>query len=125
MGADFIFTTIIINEDKNIKNLEGQLLDKCRALTIKDFTDTDTSVIADTLDLDVTPKTLPNIIERFEDIIDDAFKAMDGREANYMTFMGYKIYLTGGLSWGDVPTDAFLCFDNFNSLPECLHALLK
>lgn len=39
--------------------------------------------------------------------LDELEQALDGREFNWITVRGANVYVTGGLSWGDSPTQAF------------------
>lgn len=127
MGADFIFDAIIINHrHDNLRELLPTLLDKCKALTIADFSQLDKTTYYDRFDTQITNNTLPKIKTNMSEVVEDTFEyLMHSRECSYMTFEGYDIYLTGGMSWGDAPTDAFDAFGQFNALPSCIHALLK
>jgi len=124
MGADFLFDCIIIKDSKTDSIVRTQLLAKCETLTLADFTELDKGRILDTFGIELTKDTLKDFIIQSKRIIEDTFKALDCRECSYMTFKGYKIHLTGGMSWGDAPTDAFDTFGKFNALPACLHKIL-
>jgi hypothetical protein len=125
MGADFLFDCIIIKKGKDLKQLEQDLITKAQSLTIKDFKKADIERLEMNFDLIVDVDTLPKIVDDMASWIADTFEALNNRECGFMTFKGYHIYLTGGMSWGDAPTDAFDIFYKFNSMPLCLHKLLN
>ena len=125
MGADFTFDCVIINSNLPTENAKALLLKKCANLKLSDFTEFDKDNLLEILDLELTVNTLPKIKTRFAEIINDIFDTLSSRECSRFTFKGYEIHLTGGMSWGDAPTDAFDTFGQFNALPECLHKLLE
>lgn len=57
------------------------------------------------LDADGSP-TLDVAKGAGERIIDELQKALDSRDTTFITVAGYRIYVSGGLSWGDAPTEA-------------------
>ena len=50
------------------------------------------------------------VVERF-------FDNVDCRDIGSILFKGYNIYLSGGMSWGDSPTDSYDAISTFNLLP--------
>lgn len=56
-------------------------------------------------------------IERYEDF-------SESRETSQLELAGCFVFITGGLSWGDSPTEAY---DHFNAIGECpgLYELLE
>jgi hypothetical protein len=124
MGADFLFDTIVIKKGKDLKELEGQLIALAKALPLDSFTPLDRERILNTFDVEVTSKNFAKVKMLMIDTIKDAFVTLKNRECSYMTFKGYHIHLTGGMSWGEAPTDAYDTFNRFNALPSCLHKLL-
>ena len=51
-------------------------------------------------------------------------RASDGsREVSYLSLSGmdYEVMITGGMSWGDSPTDAFDCFCILEELPRNMY----
>lgn len=51
-------------------------------------------------------------------IIDNLEEALDSRETNFLTVADYRIYISGGLSNGDSPTDATEAIWDAYKLPE-------
>jgi hypothetical protein len=126
MGADFLFDCIIIKKGKNLKELEGQLLEQCKALDLHKLSTNERERIADNFNMEQDLFMFPEeVIDLMCGAIQDTFHAFESRECSGFTFKGYEIILTGGMSWGDAPTDAFDTFNRFNALPKCLHKLLN
>jgi hypothetical protein len=125
MGADFLFDCVIINEKKTNEQVRASLLIKCASIKLTDFTECDRGNISEMLDIDITRDTLSELKTRFREIINDTFNTLNSRACSILNFRGYNIHLTGGMSWGDAPTDAFDTFGQFNVLPRCLHKLLE
>lgn len=128
MGADFIFDCVIINGAISNDDAKSSMLKRVNTLKISDLTDNDRDNIRETFlfsNEELSRNTLQALKKRFTEIIKDTFNALMGRACSSLTFKGYRIYLTGGMSWGDDPTDAFGAFVEFNALPACLHAILE
>ena len=53
-----------------------------------------------------------------KEIIDDFFECLNNRDMGYFEHKGDTIYLSGGMSWGDNPTDSITTIQKFNYLPE-------
>ena len=56
--------------------------------------------------------------EIMKKIVNEFFDGENSRETGQFEFKGYTIHLTGGMSWGDNPTDALNDFNKFNNLPK-------
>ena len=67
---------------------------------------------------------LDEVKKQFKEIIEETIKAMDYRDVTTANHKGDKLYITGGLSWGDSPTESFSLFDKFLSLPDRITAIL-
>ena len=52
------------------------------------------------------------------EIIVRGFKALKSRRTTYFTFKGSVIYLSGGLSWGDSPTEEMDAIEKLSYLME-------
>ena len=55
-----------------------------------------------------------HLIREFFDIVESS------REVNVIDMPFRQIAITGGMSWGDDPTEAFPVFNRFLLLPECI-----
>lgn len=49
-------------------------------------------------------------------------QAFDGREVDWIQVGDFRVYLTGGMSWGGEPTDSFALFQKFQSVPGLMKA---
>jgi len=59
-----------------------------------------------------------NFTELIKFAINDFFKCLDGSETEYKWIGNETIWITGGMSWGDDPTNACNMFEEFNALPH-------
>jgi hypothetical protein len=122
MGADMLISFVYFKQGINLESIEKKMLEKADEPVI----------IAELLgkpeegprlllqENDEEPKTFAEMTKRFKDTINEVFNSLNYRDVTYFDFMGYTIYITGGLSWGDVPTETFNTFDNFWHLPELI-----
>jgi predicted nuclease with TOPRIM domain len=65
-------------------------------------------------------KTFEEMVEEFKDTINEVFGSLELRDVSSFDFMGYTIFITGGLSWGDSPTETFDTFERFWEMPELI-----
>lgn len=110
MGADMILTAIVIPGDVTIEALKKSLLEKADGLTmdckrkdeIESFFNEELGEIPEDLTDDSLRTTFKDfIIEGFAPII------RDSRELATIEHNDDTIYVTGGLSGGEDPTDIF------------------
>jgi hypothetical protein len=94
MGADFTIITAPVSE-KTKEEVVGRI-DKMGASELLNLAD---YLMFD----DETPDEVRGrILEAVKEIVD-----VDGRDFAVLTFDGKAHYITGGMSWGDSPTDSF------------------
>jgi hypothetical protein len=55
--------------------------------------------------------------EIMKGVAEDFFACLNYRDVTYISHKGDNIYLTGGMSWGDPPTDSTGAFQKFCMLP--------
>jgi hypothetical protein len=110
MGADMILTAVVIPGDVTIEAMKNSLLEKADALTmdckrkdeIENFFNEELGEIPDDLTNESLRTTFKDfIIEGFAPIIGDS------RELATIEHNDDTIYVTGGLSGGEDPTDIF------------------
>ena len=111
MGADFMASWICWPKDKSFE--EWQEAAKEAICKLRSWDDLDSpETMENELDPDLVdhyrndPKSLREMILEHLDQIDD-----ESREVGYGEIGNWGFLVTGGLSWGDVPTDVF---DSFN-----------
>lgn len=71
------------------------------------------------LDADGEP-TLEIAKQAGRKIVDALEEALDSRETASIDVAGYRLYISGGLSWGDVPTDAADAIWNAYHIPAAV-----
>ena len=59
-----------------------------------------------------------DIKETIKNAIMEFFGCLNGRDVDYVIHNNETIWFTGGMSWGDNPTEAFTQFENFMYIPE-------
>lgn len=102
MGADFIWAIAPIDLDQNA------YIDKANAMTLEDAQSLFNEVEHIFYDLDGEADDEAfrlAVIARTIEAINACYKP--SRELDTLTLKGSKYVLTGGMSWGDVPTDVF------------------
>ena len=52
-----------------------------------------------------------------KEVVNKFFEGLNNRDMGSLNFKGYIIYLSGGLSYGDNPTDSYDTINKFNLLP--------
>jgi hypothetical protein len=128
MGANMLTATIAVPADRE----EPPAFEHGRRM-IKEVTDVGLFVFDDPesqleelidgfdpdvhLDADGSP-TLEVAQKASLKIIDALEKALDSSEASTITVAGYLMHVSGGLSWGDAPTEAADAIWNAYHLPE-------
>jgi len=58
--------------------------------------------------------------EKMKEIVNEFFGCLSLRDVGNIRFKGYEIYLSGGMSWGDSPTDSYNTMNKFNLLPTSI-----
>ena len=53
-----------------------------------------------------------------KETVEEVFKSLEYRNVTTWYYKKVVFYFTGGMSWGDSPTDTYDCFDKFSSLPD-------
>jgi len=66
---------------------------------------------------DKVPSDLKKMKQKMIQVIDAFYDCLDGRDVTSWDDGGYTHYATGGMSWGETPTDALPIFEHFNALP--------
>jgi len=64
--------------------------------------------------------TIEEAGNKMKEIVDDLLDNLDNREMGVIEFEGFNLYLSGGMSWGDNPTDTYNNLTNFNMLPSSI-----
>lgn len=148
MGADLIFSWFAIKKEKynpkDLKESEKKMLKAVDKLTEKDISEIleflEESDELDNVETEVDKlkksekdprKRIVNSLENKDNkywmkaakpfikkIIKETFQSLDYRDVGNITHKGDIIFLSGGMSWGDLPTDSCDTFNKFGMLPK-------
>ena len=116
MGADLIVACFGIKKEQNLRQIKEKMMKIVDELNKEDFADYYYSIYGDdvkNIDLNEARKEAKGVIER-------TFESLDYRDVTSIEHKGDIIYLSGGMSWGDSPTDSYDLFQKFSSLPDKL-----
>ena len=120
MSADMLILSIPMygtykpNVESDLDNRKRSMLYEISQASAKDIEDFKTNLADGNYVLEDFEKS-PG--ELMTDIVEEFFKALGGRDVTFQIFGEMTAWLTGGMSWGDEPTDAFSKFEMFNYLP--------
>lgn len=121
MGADLLIAIVIVKTGTNLHESKTKMLNKVENLTHEDIKNAYTTFLDYYGDVDKID--LVSAKELISDTIVDLLSTIDNthhRELTYIEHKGDTIYITGGMSWGDSPTDLYDIFSRFSSLPPSL-----
>jgi hypothetical protein len=114
MGADLVVSCLAIRVDRKpdweaahawLKQNEDKAIDAW-LLHEEELTDRD-------------PPARSEIVELLHEAINEVANGLDGgsRQISWVRFGDYRIYMTGGMTWGDDPTDEFGPWETFKCVP--------
>ena len=131
MGADMLIQYIYFKQGIDLESIKKKMLERADTPVIiaellgkPDGSQHQNSYITLQLgsenDEDEKPKTIEELTKEFKETINETFNSLEDRDVASFDFMGYTIYVTGGLSWGDGPTETFNTFERFWAMPELI-----
>ena len=145
MGADLCLSWFCIKEGKNLDEIKKKMLNEVDKLNIKNLNEIEETIeemgMIDEVEekieemankeKDLRKKIISSLEgenqeyigvakEIFKEIIKDAFESVKGhyRDVAEIRHKGEIIYISGGMSWGDIPTDSCDVFYKFGNLPK-------
>lgn len=128
MSADMLTATIAVPADREqpIAFAHGRhMIEEISEVDLFKFDDPESQLdeLLDNFDpgthLDADGAPTLEVVRRASLMIVDALQeALDSKETSTITAAGYLIYVSGGPSWGDAPTDAAEAIWNAYYLPE-------
>ena len=100
MGADMTIATLAVQEGTELDWYAAELM-------VEDMSEDDLEQIADFFDLEQE-----QVRTRLRQAVEAVHGAIEGchRECTLLSICDWTVYLTGGLSTGDAPTDLFDAF---------------
>lgn len=113
MGEDFIIYIVSCPKDKELEFSKTKNYIKNNIKTIRAIKDFDENI-----DTTLTNEELIAQLINAVETVESGWKG-DSRECAFAEHKGDRLMITGGMSWGDDPTDTFssLCFlENANLL---------
>src|SRR3989338_7166238 len=114
MGADLVVAYFGIKKEQDLQQAKEKMMSIVDELSKEDFSDYFDSIYSD----DIENIDLDEAREEAKEVIERTFETLDYRDVTSIEHKGDIIYLSGGMSWGDSPTDSYDLFRKFSSLPE-------
>lgn len=62
--------------------------------------------------------TLGEARDKMKEVVDEVIDNLYLRDMGTIEFKGYKLFISGGMSWGDEPTQSYKSLNDFNLLPQ-------
>ena len=118
MGADLIQSSIVIKKGQNMNATCQRMLKALKKMKKSDCQKFDDYY--DQMSGDLAPASIQQIrkeVARTIKYVCNAIK-QEYRDVTWMEHKGDMIYTSGGLSWGDAPTDSYTYFALMNALPK-------
>jgi len=118
MGSDFVmgYVVIPIRKCEDFERVRKKLRTALKKHTI---TQEEADAYYEPLTGEDAPKDMKEVRKEFANAINEGIKALQGRrDVTFIEHKGDRIYTTGGMSWGDDPTEAYRIFENLLRLPQ-------
>lgn len=114
MGADLCIQTIHMHGRDNTpiewNRRKARMLNEIQEIDKDDINEFEENLSNACIELDVTNDSMI-------DIINDFLTSTDARSVTYIEIGEDIIWITGGMTWGDSPTEAYEVFEKFKCLP--------
>lgn len=148
MGADMIINYVAVPKGWNEEKAQKNMLEAIKNLTKEDFINNPNFNFVDLIERYVIKYDLEGLEEKdiqYEDdpnhkmlevieseegtpsfkqflknLIIEFFGCLNSREVAAIEHKGEILYLTGGMSWGEDPTESGNIFYLINELPQCI-----
>jgi len=119
MGADFLCNYVVFGENEDLVEAKNRLLSAVGKITMDDKQDI-LCYYEDVYGETIKEFHIEKIKTEFCAVIENVFERITKRfrDISFITRKGEIIYVTGGMSWGDDPTESFSAFSKFLSLPQ-------
>ena len=108
MGADMCLSDLWIKAHKEIKAEDGhahiETLTYERLLTERR---TDFYIDSICMEIPLEAERVRTVKAHFHEALDGVLQSLNSREVTRRSVLGWHVYLTGGMTWGDDPSEAF------------------
>jgi len=121
MGADLIMEAIFVDERWTFEEAVEQMLEEIDKTHPTDFDTFIEYVMHEEWDIEyLDDKKTKQLKDKAKEVVKKMEEIITGqpRDLTWINHKGHVIYLTGGMSWGDSPTDSFCDFENYYYLPR-------
>lgn len=117
MGADLIVTALAAETNKT---LDWDQVDNALAgMTLRQLNDGLDYAVGDTYDTeDEARAEVRRIFKELKETLEE-----EPRDLTTLHVRGLTLYVSGGMSWGDMPTDASMVLDNASQFDPVLQAV--
>jgi len=112
MGADMILEVTSFGPNTNEGKAQRTII---KALEKENFNTDEWKDYAETAYIDEDDELIKDAVI---DIVTGFFDCLDSREVTWIHTIEGKYIITGGMSWGDDPTEAGTIMYKFNNLPQ-------
>ncbi len=116
MGADFLLATLVIDKRRTPDFAAGQAA--IERLCCDDVVDAD-ELGGEPID----EQGMAAIRRRVAEALDELECGLVSREVEWIEVRGATVYVTGGMSWGDSPTDLFETITRLRAVKGVLTAV--
>lgn len=122
MGADLIFQYFCLDEDTDMEQTKKNMIKAVDDVALEEdfdeISDYYYTAFGDNLEKDEVD--INEVKDEFKTTIKELFDgiAQGWRDITYIQHKGDKLWFTGGMSWGDNPTESYNYFMKINQMPE-------
>ena len=118
MGADLLLMCFSIPKDKKLETAKKELIKAINNLSLEDRN----TILQyyDNVYGDIHEQNknlLDDAINEFKEIVKDTFERLNYRDVARIGHKNEWLYITGGMSWGDQPTETYGYFEKLCYLP--------
>lgn len=121
MGEDLCLNWVILEEYKT--EIESSDLDERRNVLLAEVDLASPEILKhyyNEKDEDI-PEDIEEMKRQHKMMINNFFNSLNYRDVSWINHKGDRLYITGGMSYGDLPTDSCSTFEDFNYIsPEIL-----
>ena len=119
MGADMIAVVFQVQELTDLKVLKQEMLDGCSRISEETFFNLNDEIYFYQEDVEELTDEGRTLI--LQELIEEGFSWLNSRQVTWHKIPGYTLFITGGLSCGDYPTEACAPLSFLACIQELIH----